>query len=65
MDTPTEAAEYLTVRELAAELRISLRTAYTLVRTGQIPAVRVGSQLRVPRHALERHLADMLRKPAA
>jgi excisionase family DNA binding protein len=48
----TEAAQYLTVREFAAELRISPRTAYELAREGRIPVVRIGSQLRVPRGAL-------------
>ncbi|HWI07312.1 MAG TPA: helix-turn-helix domain-containing protein [Solirubrobacteraceae bacterium] len=48
---PAEA-EFLTVSEAAALLRISRATAYRLVDAGELPAVRVGGQLRVDRVAL-------------
>ena len=43
----------LTVEEVAAELRIGRSAAYSAVARGEIPAVRIGRSLRVPRHALE------------
>jgi excisionase family DNA binding protein len=46
--TPPEA-EFLTVAEAAALLRVSRATAYRLVEAGEIPAARVGGQLRVDR----------------
>lgn len=38
----------LTVPEAAQLLRLKRSTAYELVRTGQIPSVRLGRQVRVP-----------------
>jgi excisionase family DNA binding protein len=49
---------FLTVRELAALLRISRKTAYLLVKTGEIPSVKVGGSYRIPRAELERQLAE-------
>jgi excisionase family DNA binding protein len=46
----------LTVEETAEALRIGRSAAYEGIRTGQIPAVRIGRNLRVPRHALEQLL---------
>lgn len=43
----------LTVEEAAAELRIGRSAAYEAVRRGELPAVRIGRSLRVPRHLLE------------
>ena len=48
----------LTVEEVAAVLRIGRSTAYAAARSGEIPAVRVGHRLLVPRAALERWLAE-------
>jgi excisionase family DNA binding protein len=42
----------LTVEEAARLLRIGRGTAYEAVRTGDIPSVRVGRRVLVPRHAL-------------
>ena len=38
----------LTVREAASYLRISARTVYRLIESGQIGAVRIGKQWRSP-----------------
>jgi excisionase family DNA binding protein len=43
----------LTVEEAARELRIGRSAAYEAVRRGELPAVRIGRSLRVPRHCLE------------
>lgn len=47
------SGEYLTVPEVAAELRLSKRTAYYLISIGEIPHVRVGRSIRIYRSTLE------------
>jgi excisionase family DNA binding protein len=51
-----EPDSVLTVEQAAAILKISRGTAYEAVRTGEIPSVRIGRCIRVPRAALERLL---------
>ena len=53
----TELPLVLTVEEAAKALRIGRTAAYAAVRSGDLPAVRVGRSLRIPRAALERLLA--------
>jgi len=48
--------ELLTLRELAAYLRVSMRTAYQLAMDGTVPAVKVGGQWRIARSELDEHL---------
>lgn len=43
--------EFMTVAESAALLRIGERTANKLVRSGRLPAVKVGNQWRIERRA--------------
>lgn len=43
----------LTVEEAAELLRIGRGAAYEAARRGQLPTIRIGRSLRVPRHALE------------
>ena len=50
--------EYLKVPEVAKVLRIARSRAYELVAHGQIPAVRIGRSVRVPRRELDQWLAD-------
>jgi excisionase family DNA binding protein len=59
----TEQA-FLTVNELAAFLRVSQRTAYNLVWSGEVPSVRVRGSIRIPRAALFQQLAKTLNTPA-
>ena len=47
------AVSVYTVEETARLLRIGRSAAYEAVRRGQIPALRLGRRLRVPRRALE------------
>ncbi len=47
------SSDWLTPRELQAELRIGLKLCYRLLRTGAIPSVRVGNLYRVRREAIE------------
>jgi excisionase family DNA binding protein len=46
----------LTVTEAAAYLRISRGSAYEAARRGQLPTIRLGRRLLVPRAALNRML---------
>ena len=46
----------LTVQEAATLLRISRNLAYELVARGEMPAIRLGRVIRVPRAALEEWL---------
>jgi excisionase family DNA binding protein len=62
-----ERATY-TVSEAAKVLGIGRNSAYEAIRQGQIPSIRIGARLLVPRAALERFLAGEqmaeLRTPA-
>ena len=47
---------YITVREIAHELRVAPMTVYRLLRSGEIPSVRIGRSFRVRRDAFEAYL---------
>ena len=51
--SPVDATEWLTPREAATELRVHYRTVLEAVATDQLPHVRVGRAIRIPRAALE------------
>jgi excisionase family DNA binding protein len=53
---PTES-DVLTVEEAAKRLGIGRNTAYEAVRRGEIPSIRVGRRLLVPRRALDKLLS--------
>ena len=53
----TPPATY-TVTEVAVVLRIGRNSAYEAIKRGDLPALRVGKRLLVPRVALERLLAE-------
>lgn len=57
--TPAAAAPptYLTVTEVAAELRVSRMTIYRMLEAGDLPGVRIGRSLRVSREGLSAYLA--------
>ncbi|HUF54281.1 MAG TPA: helix-turn-helix domain-containing protein [Dehalococcoidia bacterium] len=48
----------LTVDEVARILRVGRGTCYELIRQGQIPYLRLGRLIRVPRHALMAWLGE-------
>jgi excisionase family DNA binding protein len=52
----TEPATY-TVEEMRARLKISRSLAYEAIRSGDIPSIRVGKRILIPRVQLERLLA--------
>ena len=49
----------LTVKEVAALLRVSTQTLYKMLEQGQIPAVKVGSQWRVHPNQLAKWLEEL------
>jgi excisionase family DNA binding protein len=48
----------LTVEEAASALGIGRNSAYEAVRNGDVPSIRIGKRLLVPRAALDRLLAE-------
>ena len=46
------SADFLTVAELAVIWRVSVRTLRRRLSAGQIPHIRVGRQVRIPRKAV-------------
>ncbi len=56
MDVKAEPRRTLRVEEAAALLGIGRSAAYEGVRSGQIPSIRIGKRVLVPRAALERLL---------
>jgi excisionase family DNA binding protein len=54
--TTVETPTLLSVRDVAAHLRVSRATAYRLIHAGELPAVRVGGQLRVDRDELNNYI---------
>ena len=64
METTTR--EWLTVPEVAEELRIPRTRAYELIQSGELPAVRIGERsIRVNRRELERFLLENRRVVAS
>lgn len=54
--TENELPAITSVPQLAAFLDIGRNTAYELVRSGQIQALRIGRKIRIPRHAVLQYL---------
>ena len=48
----------MTVPEAARKLGISRNFAYELVKQGQLPVIRFGKRILIPRIALEKRLAE-------
>jgi excisionase family DNA binding protein len=58
----TKTREWLTVPEVAEELKIPRSRAYDLCARGELPAVRIGERsIRVNRRELERFLMEKRR----
>jgi excisionase family DNA binding protein len=60
-----EKIKCYTVREVADILKLSARTVYYLIATGQLRAVRVGKHIRVPHDALLELLSQQETQSAA
>jgi excisionase family DNA binding protein len=50
-------AKYFTVNEVADVIRISGMTVYRLIKSGELPAIRVGKSVRVREEDLDAYLA--------
>jgi len=48
---------FVTVAEVAEQLRVSNMTVYRLVQAGHLPAVRVGRSYRILEHDVDKYLA--------
>lgn len=57
--------EVLTVREVAALLKINEKTAYKLAAKGEIPGFKVGGSWRFERGVIDRWIRDKSNRPAA
>jgi excisionase family DNA binding protein len=51
-----EPTMWLTVAEVAEQLRVSTMTVYRLCRAGDLPSIRVGSSIRIKREDLAQYL---------
>ena len=54
--SPDEVPVIMTVPELAAFLGIGRTQAYALARSNQLDTIRIGKNIRIPRHAVLRFL---------
>ena len=61
----TDAPEFLTPRETAVYLRLSLSRIYQMLTAGEIPAARFGGLWRIPRTELDRLIAERAHRPPA
>ncbi|MGC4934346.1 helix-turn-helix domain-containing protein [Gordonia sp. DT30] len=53
---PGSGSQFLTVAEVASQMRVSKMTVYRLVHNGELPAVRVGRSFRVHAKAVHDYL---------
>ena len=60
-DQPDALGRFLTLAETAEVLNVSLSQAYALVRSGELPAIKIGGrgQWRVERDQLEAYIGRM------
>ena len=49
---------YVTVAEVAAQLRVSNMTVYRLIQSGELPATRVGRSYRLREEDVDHYLAE-------
>jgi excisionase family DNA binding protein len=56
-EAPTpELGRFMTVADVAESLTVSVNQAYLLVRSGELPAIKVGSSWRVERTMLQAYI---------
>jgi excisionase family DNA binding protein len=60
MSVPVGRGRLLTIREVAAQLRVSQRTVERLLAKGELPALQVGSHPRAPVRIDEAELEEWL-----
>ena len=57
LDDARSRSRYVTVSEVADQLRVSNMTVYRLVQAGHLPAVRVGRSYRIREEDVDRYIA--------
>lgn len=60
-----EQREFFRPSEVAPQLGITTGRLYQMIRGGDIPAVRVGGSIRIPRAAFEEWLAEQSKRALA
>jgi excisionase family DNA binding protein len=58
MQTNESRVRYVTVAEVADQLRVSNMTVYRLVQAGSLPAVRIGRSYRIREDDVDRYLGE-------
>lgn len=53
-------SQFVTVAEVAAQMRVSKMTVYRMLHSGELPAVRVGRSFRVHKKAFDELLGSSL-----
>jgi excisionase family DNA binding protein len=53
-----EGDPLLTVREVAATMRVSTMTVYRLIKSGELPAIRVGKNYRIRESDVDTYLSE-------
>jgi len=59
-----EPCEILTIREVAAILKVGTKTTYTMAQSGELPGFKVGGQWRFRRGDIDTWIQDRIRKSA-
>lgn len=67
METKKDAPAVFTVCEVAKILRIGKISVYQAIARGDIPCIRIGRRILIPRHTLEQLLSNIvpIPRPAA
>ena len=55
-----EKAIFLTVEEVRQHLSLGRSMTYKMVKSGEIPSVRFGDSIRVPKHLLDKYIAEKI-----
>ena len=55
---PFVGVRLLTVSEVAATMRVSNMTVYRLIKSGQLPAIRVGKNFRIRESDVDKYLSE-------
>lgn len=64
LTTPHRSTATLTVAETADELRVSTRTVYNLLASGELKSLKIGRSRRILRSTVDAYLAALERKGA-
>ena len=62
---PDDPARAYSVKEVAAKLGVNPKTVYSAIEAGELPAIRIGQRLLLPRAATDRLLDEGRQPPAS